>query len=230
MSLLVLSVPSFATTSEANGAARARKTLEQVLLGSEYQPRRHPEGLFDAYRELIGEYINRAFRTIASWFEGIDGPSLGGSSIAQWLIDALLVARNLMLAAVIIFGVSIVLYFAYRLLRPYLLRDEVAPLRQYSGEATPPETSPSLSALLAERRYRELLGMLRLNLRRKMAELYHIPLSATDREALKSVQAAGMELFAEVAILFEKVAYAGHPPDEPAIEALCRRYERSEAA
>jgi len=215
--------------AESTEDSDARQLVREILSRPEYQPRRASEGFFDAYKRLLGEYLENIFERLTRWLNGIEGPSLGNSSIGRWLVDALLLLREIMYLVVIVTVVSVVIICAYKILLPYIRdKQSAVVVTKRSLPEGKAETFPPVAELIAARRYGEALAAMHRALRRLFQHYYNIPLSATDYEVKRELppEAAQAELFSEIAKCFESVSYADSAPEPDTINTLYSRFER----
>lgn len=202
----------------------AKIQLDSILRQPEYQPRSRT-----TWSESIGRITQAGLRVLKNWitefFDGLFGGArgLGLFSLPDWLAS-LFYNLGIAINIIILAGIA---YLLYRIIRPLL------------PERSEPDGLAEIAAiklidpsdLFEKQSWAELLGAIRLGLRRALTDKLGFPDSATDREVIGIAATADSggaltALFRRVASAFEAAAFAGLPLDGPSVAGFYRDYRR----
>ena len=201
--------------------------ISEILSRPEYQPRRNPEGLLDAFKRAITQQLEEWLKLLGKWLEGIETPGIGNSFIGKWLVDILIFLKDAMYTLVCLAVVVGLIYLTYRFILPYLReRHPTVPMQNLSANPIVAEPITPVSDLLSAGQYREALAAMHRNIRRLFLKKLNIPLSATDHEVTKLVSPVSPEgnFFAALVEPFEAATYAGAEVDPQIVKQLYERF------
>jgi hypothetical protein len=208
--------------------------LQKILSQPEFHGRQLEESIWQKLLTSLAAKVRSWVKQIVQMFEGLTPVDLSNTLIGRVLIElgkALERVFDVFAVVVKCFrylfwpGVLVcLLYLAYRFeIWRYLAQHIKQPEPGSSAAAlTPTPAGSSLQDLLSSGSYMDALAVMRRGIRGELSQTYGFFDSVTDREMMRLLPGSENKkaVFSQVAMLFERLIFAGQPLEEKEVALI----------